>query len=149
MDYLFTTERRINSHHNDATRSNSFIIIIYFFFTIVWMKQINMSDERYGTEQVSNITWCRLAGSTISWVAWAGGVFALAVVGGLLLPPAANRAAVAMTMSPRIHLPTVTQKRSMYYTLRKIISQIFVTLQLIYKYTNVHCVQDEVINIYN
>lgn len=54
------------------------------------------------------LTWCRLAGSTMSCVCWgwAGGVVAGAGVGGLLLPPAAaNLAAVAMASSPGLLLP--------------------------------------------
>lgn len=59
----------------------------------------------------NRITWCKLAGRTISWVVcdWAGGVDAGAGVGGLL-SPAANRAAVAMAISPRLHLSTETSQ---------------------------------------
>lgn len=56
--------------------------------------------------EMSNLTWCKLAGNTMSWVCWgwAGGVVAGAGVGGLLLPPAAvvKRAVVAMVVSPRL-----------------------------------------------
>lgn len=67
--------------------------------------------------EMSNLTWCKLAGNTMSWVCWgwAGGVVAGAGVGGLLLPPAAvvNRAVVAMAVSPRLlMLLSITANRT-------------------------------------
>lgn len=53
-------------------------------------------------------------------------------VGGLLLPPAANRAVVAMTMSPRLHLPTATSKpiRRVYRFLRRIVRSCYSDAQI-------------------